>query len=844
MRYLTLLLLCAPAAAQSTTHQIALNYNWNGIVHQGEDGQPDNPDGYRSIGDRGLNFSGGAPSDAVVDKYNLVTDAGVLDIVNLGCRPCTGWNGWDAAANGDCRGIEPTWLNGNSDHSGPQTTMFATPILLSDESQISCIFHVTDGGGDFSVTAHTNIGDIPLGDMGAGDWFGGPYAGTDGFDCAGLAGAGLHINEETLSDSGVLAGVSVTGVSFQRNNPSAQYAIFACNVTTGIAPPPPETRDAITLNYNWNGIVHYGEDGNADAPMGYRSISDRGLDFTNGVLSDDLTDKYFFVQQPNALDIVHMGPRNFDDDPNTCWGNRPAWLEPNWNHSGTNTASYLACTTVIHRPMTITENSRVDLIFNISDGGGELDVNLLFASGLELVTTVGAGDWWNGPYPGAGNFDCVHVPSDGLHINEGSVPIPPSFAGDQLVEITFELYGAGSNHNAGYAIFAANAINVDVAPLAVDPVPLAYNWNGIVHAGEAGSPDADMGYRSISDRGLSLENGAPSDKKCAKYTFETAADAMDIVHLGSRGFDEDSGNCWGDQPDWLPKGWDHTIGQTTELATPMVVGPESRLEMIFHISNGGGTFGVTTIYSDGSDTDHSGEDGGFGGNDWWNGPYPGTGSGDCAGPDTSLHINEMTIDLRGDAGKTLTHIVFENPQNTNAGYAIFAMNMVGMDAAVVCPDNAFCFGDGSGADCPCRNFGGPCHGCANGADAEGGYLETHGTPSLSNDDVVLFAKDLVPNVPCLFFSGSNAINGGLGIPFGDGLRCVGNQAVRIELGQVDNNGEAWTTDEVSTNGQAYGHTIEPGETVNYQVWYREGSAGGLCGNSHNLTNAVKLVWGI
>jgi len=40
MKTLTLLLLCAPAAAQSTTHQLSLNYNFNGIVHLGETALP------------------------------------------------------------------------------------------------------------------------------------------------------------------------------------------------------------------------------------------------------------------------------------------------------------------------------------------------------------------------------------------------------------------------------------------------------------------------------------------------------------------------------------------------------------------------------------------------------------------------------------------------------------------------------------------------------------------------------------------------------------------------------------------------------------------------------------
>ena len=37
----------------------------------------------------------------------------------------------------------------------------------------------------------------------------------------------------------------------------------------------------VPLNYNFNGIVHANEAGNADDPNGFRSISDRALDFSN-----------------------------------------------------------------------------------------------------------------------------------------------------------------------------------------------------------------------------------------------------------------------------------------------------------------------------------------------------------------------------------------------------------------------------------------------------------------------------------------------------------------------------------------------------------------------------------
>lgn len=97
-------------------------------------------------------------------------------------------------------------------------------------------------------------------------------------------------------------------------------------------------------------------------------------------------------------------------------------------------------------------------------------------------------------------------------------------------------------------------------------------------------------------------------------------------------------------------------------------------------------------------------------------------------------------------------------------------------------------------------------------------------------------------LPCLFFSGANRVNGGAGIVFGDGLRCAGFQAVRIEVTASDAGGAASSSVEVSTNGQAYGHTLRSGETVNYQCWYRDVIPSSPCGNSFNATNGYTVVW--
>ena len=44
------------------------------------------------------------------------------------------------------------------------------------------------------------------------------------------------------------------------------------------------------------------------------------------------------------------------------------------------------------------------------------------------------------------------------------------------------------------------------------------------------------------------------------------------------------------------------------------------------------------------------------------------------------------------------------------------------------------------------------------------------------------------------------------------------------------------------NGEAL-VPLSDGDSLNYQYWYRELATGGVCGNSHNLTNGVNIVWG-
>ena len=130
---------------------VPLNYNFNGIVHGFEGSAPDDLNGYRSISDRGLNFSAGTAEP--VDGYTLVDQAGELDIVHLGNRDTVagGAHVFQATANGDDTGVQPSWLP-NVDQSGPQTTTLAAPIEIAASSEAKFLYQISNGGGSFDVT--------------------------------------------------------------------------------------------------------------------------------------------------------------------------------------------------------------------------------------------------------------------------------------------------------------------------------------------------------------------------------------------------------------------------------------------------------------------------------------------------------------------------------------------------------------------------------------------------------------------------------------------------------------------------------------------------------------------
>jgi hypothetical protein len=170
------LMLTAGAMAQVP---IALNYNFNGMVHAGEAGQPDSLTGFRAISDRGLLIDGAAGSLGTTPivggtslPYTIVTTPGVLDVVHLGDRAFQ-WP-YEAAipgTNADV-GVRPTW-DADSNHTGPQTTTIAGGIAMFPNSELGFLYQISNGGGQFDVVLGFSDGGTVTVRLAGPDWFGG-----------------------------------------------------------------------------------------------------------------------------------------------------------------------------------------------------------------------------------------------------------------------------------------------------------------------------------------------------------------------------------------------------------------------------------------------------------------------------------------------------------------------------------------------------------------------------------------------------------------------------------------------------------------------------------------------
>ncbi len=207
------------------------------------------------------------------------------------------------------------------------------------------------------------------------------------------------------------------------------------------------------------------------------------------------------------------------------------------------------------------------------------------------------------------------------------------------------------------------------------------------------------------------------------------------------------------------------------------------------------------------------------------------------------------VSLRTDGSQANNHSYLSSisPDGRFVTFDSLATNLVAGDTNGVndvfvrdrgSPSAPFCFGDGSGAACPCGSGNVGDFGCPNSVHSGGAQLRKHGLSSLGADTLVLRGR-LMPNSTALYLQGTLQLAGGAGVVFGDGLRCIGGTIVR--LGTKQNLGGASQYPEagdlsVSVRGQV----TMPGART-YQIWYR--NAANFCTTAtFNLTNGLEVTW--
>jgi hypothetical protein len=159
---------------------------------------------------------------------------------------------------------------------------------------------------------------------------------------------------------------------------------------------------------------------------------------------------------------------------------------------------------------------------------------------------------------------------------------------------------------------------------------------------------------------------------------------------------------------------------------------------------------------------------------------------------------------------------------------------------------SFCFGDGSGAACPCGNSGAAGHGCDNSFATGGARLSSVGLSSLAGDTLVLTSTNELPSATSIVLQGN--VDLASPAPFGDGLRCVGGTLLRLftraaasGVVVVPSSGQI----SISARSAALGDPIGASQSRSYQVYYRDPNlafCAAPAGNTWNVSQALRATW--
>ena len=194
------------------------------------------------------------------------------------------------------------------------------------------------------------------------------------------------------------------------------------------------------------------------------------------------------------------------------------------------------------------------------------------------------------------------------------------------------------------------------------------------------------------------------------------------------------------------------------------------------------------------------------------------------------------------------HVAFESDApNLVAGDTNGLDDAFVRDLGTASSFEAFCFGDGTGAPCPCANSGAPGHGCENSSTTGGALLTVTGVASLSADTVQFTSSGEKPTALSIFLQGTTVT---APVVYGDGLRCVGGALKRLYAKSAVGGvvvAPVGADLSVSARSAFLNQPIPLGSTRSYMVYYRDVNPATFCptpqGSNFNGTNGMIVAWG-
>lgn len=185
-------------------------------------------------------------------------------------------------------------------------------------------------------------------------------------------------------------------------------------------------------------------------------------------------------------------------------------------------------------------------------------------------------------------------------------------------------------------------------------------------------------------------------------------------------------------------------------------------------------------------------------------------------------------------GRYRVAIYFDPPSNYTWEYS--------SQVTLTIAPKPYCFGDGSGATCPCgAGQAGPVGGGCMNSNGGGGRLLAVGNTQVSSDSVTFTASGIDGAATAMLFQGTTSQAAGQGSAFGDGLLCVNGTIVRMIIRSATAGSVSFGNAIADPSLSSIGMVPATGATRYYQVWYRD-SANFCSGAAYNLTNGIELAW--